>query len=46
VPTPLFNASAPVYNAAMALGYAREDTASVCSVLERMAGLRRPLRRL
>jgi L-threonate 2-dehydrogenase len=40
-PTPLFNASAALYNAAMALGYAREDTASVCAVLERMAGLRR-----
>ena len=39
-PTPLFNASAALYNAAMALGYAREDTASVCAVLERMAGLR------
>jgi 3-hydroxyisobutyrate dehydrogenase-like beta-hydroxyacid dehydrogenase len=35
-PTPLFNASAALYNAAMALGYAREDTASVCAVLERM----------
>jgi L-threonate 2-dehydrogenase len=44
-PTPLFNASAALYNAAMALGYAREDTASVCAVLERMAGLRRPRRR-
>ncbi|HSA69266.1 MAG TPA: NAD(P)-dependent oxidoreductase [Burkholderiales bacterium] len=40
-PTPLFNASAALYNAAMALGFAREDTASVCAVLERMAGLRR-----
>ena len=40
-PTPLFNASAALYNAAMALCYAREDTASVCAVLERMAGLRR-----
>ncbi|HEV2430569.1 MAG TPA: NAD(P)-dependent oxidoreductase [Burkholderiales bacterium] len=44
-PTPLFNASAALYNAAMALGYAREDTASVCAVLERMAGLPRLLRR-
>ena len=40
-PTPLFNASAALYNAAMALGFAREDTASVCAVLERIAGLRR-----
>jgi 3-hydroxyisobutyrate dehydrogenase-like beta-hydroxyacid dehydrogenase len=41
VPTPLFNASAAVYSAAMALGYAREDTGAVCAVLERMAGLHR-----
>jgi len=41
VPTPLFNASAAVYNAAMAQGFAKDDTASVCAVLERMAGLRR-----
>jgi len=40
-PTPLFNASAALYNAAMALGHARDDTASVCAVLERMAGMRR-----
>ena len=41
VPTPLFNAAAPLYNAAMALGYGKDDTASVCAVLERMAGIRR-----
>jgi putative dehydrogenase len=41
VPTPLFNASAAVYSAAMALGYAREDTGAVCAVLESMAGIRR-----
>ena len=41
VPTPLFNASAAVYNAAMAQGYARQDTAAVCAVLESMARLRR-----
>jgi 3-hydroxyisobutyrate dehydrogenase-like beta-hydroxyacid dehydrogenase len=40
-PTPLFSASAPIYNSAMAMGFAREDTASVCAVLERMASLRR-----
>ncbi len=40
-PTPLFNASAALYNAAMALGHARDDTASVCAVLERMGGVRR-----
>jgi 3-hydroxyisobutyrate dehydrogenase-like beta-hydroxyacid dehydrogenase len=41
VPTPLFNASAAVYTAAMAQGYAKEDTAAVCAVLESMARLRR-----
>jgi putative dehydrogenase len=41
VPTPLFNASAAIYNAALAQGFAKEDTAAVCAVLERMAGLRR-----
>jgi 3-hydroxyisobutyrate dehydrogenase-like beta-hydroxyacid dehydrogenase len=41
VPTPLFNASAAIYNAAMAQGFAKDDTAAVCAVLERMAGLRR-----
>ncbi|MGH8689685.1 MAG: NAD(P)-dependent oxidoreductase [Burkholderiales bacterium] len=40
-PTPLFNASVAIYNAAMAQGYAREDTAAVCAVLESMANLRR-----
>jgi 3-hydroxyisobutyrate dehydrogenase-like beta-hydroxyacid dehydrogenase len=41
VPTPLFNASAAIYNAALAQGFAKEDTAAVCAVLERMAGVRR-----
>jgi 3-hydroxyisobutyrate dehydrogenase-like beta-hydroxyacid dehydrogenase len=41
-PTPLFAACAPVYNAAMAAGHALEDTASVCAVLERLAGVTRP----
>ncbi len=40
-PTSLFNASAAIYNAAMAQGHARQDTAAVCAVLESMAGLRR-----
>jgi 3-hydroxyisobutyrate dehydrogenase-like beta-hydroxyacid dehydrogenase len=44
-PTPLFNASAAVYNAAMALGYARQDTGAVCAVMEAMAGIRRRARR-
>ncbi len=41
VSTPLFTASIPVYNAAQAEGHGGEDTAAVCAVLERMAGLRR-----
>jgi len=34
----LFAASAPIYNAAMAMGLGKEDTGAVCAVLERMAG--------
>jgi len=41
VSTPLFNASAAIYNAAMAQGHAEEDTASVCAVLEKLSGIRR-----
>ena len=41
VPTPLFNASAAIYSAAMAQGHAKHDTAAVCAVLESMARLRR-----
>jgi L-threonate 2-dehydrogenase len=36
-PTPLFNASAPIYTAAMAMGRGTEDTGVVCAVLEQMA---------
>ena len=36
-PTPLFAATTPIYNAAMALGFAESDTACVCAVLERWA---------
>ncbi len=42
-PTPLFAASAPIYNAAMAMGLGKEDTGAVCAVLEEMAG--RPRRK-
>ena len=41
VPTPLFNASAAIYSAALAQGFAQQDTAAVCAVLEQLAGLRR-----
>ncbi len=41
VPLPLFGAAAQVYTAAMADGRAKQDTASVCAVLEHMAGYER-----
>jgi 3-hydroxyisobutyrate dehydrogenase-like beta-hydroxyacid dehydrogenase len=41
VPTPTFSACAPIYNAAMSMGHAGDDTASVCAVLEAMAGVTR-----
>jgi 3-hydroxyisobutyrate dehydrogenase-like beta-hydroxyacid dehydrogenase len=44
-PVPLFSACQPIYNAAMAQGLAQHDTASVCEVLDRMAGGRRSARR-
>jgi 3-hydroxyisobutyrate dehydrogenase-like beta-hydroxyacid dehydrogenase len=40
-PTPLFSATEPIYAAAMSTGHAGDDTASVCAVLEAMAGVRR-----
>jgi len=41
VPTPLFAASALLYTAAMAQGRDKQDTASVCAVLEEWARLAR-----
>ena len=38
-PLPLFTACAPIYTTAMAQGLSQHDTASVCEVLGRMAGL-------
>jgi len=38
-PTPLFNASASIYTAAMAQGLSQQDTASTAEVLSKMAGL-------
>ena len=38
-PLPLFTACAPLYTTAMAQGLSQQDTASVCEVLGRMAGL-------
>src|SRR5207245_9492816 len=40
-PTPLFAATQPVYDAAMASGHGLHDTAAVCAVLEDMAGMKR-----
>ena len=37
-PTPLFSACVPIFNAAMAQGLSQHYTASVCEVLDRMAG--------
>jgi 3-hydroxyisobutyrate dehydrogenase-like beta-hydroxyacid dehydrogenase len=44
-PAPLFAASGPIYNAAMAMGLAKEDTGAVCKVLEEMAGSPRRAKR-
>jgi L-threonate 2-dehydrogenase len=37
-PAPLFSATLPIYNAAMALGHGMDDTAAVYAVLERLTG--------
>ncbi len=39
-PLPLFTTCAPLYTTAMAQGLSQHDTASVCEVLGRMAGLK------
>lgn len=41
VPTPLFNATEPIYRAAIKGGHADHDTAAVCAVLEAKAGVKR-----
>jgi 3-hydroxyisobutyrate dehydrogenase-like beta-hydroxyacid dehydrogenase len=40
-PLPLLSAAAQVYTTALANGRAKQDTASVCEVLEEMAGYKR-----
>ncbi len=45
VPTPMFDASVPIYNTAMKTGHAMHDTAAVCAVLEKMAGVKRGKKR-
>ena len=41
VPTPMFNASKPVYMKAQKSGFGMQDTAAVCAVLEKMAKVKR-----
>jgi putative dehydrogenase len=41
VPTPMFDASKPVYLKAQAGGFGAQDTAAVCAVLEKMAKVKR-----
>jgi 3-hydroxyisobutyrate dehydrogenase-like beta-hydroxyacid dehydrogenase len=41
VPVPMFNASKPVYIKAMKSGLGAKDTAAVCAVLEKLAGVKR-----
>lgn len=41
VPTPMFDASKAIYAKALKSGHSAEDTAVVCAVLEKMAGVRR-----
>ena len=40
-PTPLFTATEPIYDTAMETGHAMQDTAAVCAVMEKMAGVKR-----
>jgi putative dehydrogenase len=41
VPTPMFDASSKIYLKARKSGYDDQDTAAVCAVLEKMAGVKR-----
>jgi L-threonate 2-dehydrogenase len=41
VPTPMFDASKAIYAKALRSGLSAEDTAAVCAVLEKMAGVKR-----
>ena len=40
-PTPLFTATEGIYDTALKSGYAMQDTAAVCAVMEKMAGVKR-----
>jgi len=41
VPTPLFSATMPVYDKALAMGLGQQDTAAVCAVLEKQGRVKR-----
>jgi L-threonate 2-dehydrogenase len=41
VPTPMFDASSAIYTKARKSGHDDHDTAAVCAVLEKMAGVKR-----
>ena len=41
VPTPMFNATKPIYRKAQASGFGAQDTAAVCAVMEKMAKVKR-----
>ncbi len=41
VPTPMFDASKAIYARALTSGHSTEDTAAVCAVLEKIAGVKR-----
>ncbi len=41
VPTPMFDASSAIYRKALQGGLGAEDTAAVCAVMEKMAGVKR-----
>lgn len=45
VPTPMFDASKPIYLKAMMGGFGSQDTAAVCAVLEKMAKFKRGKRK-
>ena len=40
-PTPLFTATEGIYDTALNSGYAMQDTAAVCAVMEKMANFKR-----
>ncbi len=40
-PVPVFEATRPIYDAGIADGHGDDDTAAVCAVLEKLAGVRR-----